>query len=169
MGGFDALGPAIVLQTQGALPTSAECGVVFSSEVVDKDGNPVCAPMDGDIANGCEPGDATAIRFATEELAFVKITTSISRTSKIVLKANVPLDAASLANITVTEGTDTIYTAFTATLVAGSATDIAIQSTADGGFAANTAYKVTVPTTVTDAYHKAAPAAFETSYTTGAQ
>lgn len=171
MGGFDALGPAIVLKTLGALPTSAECGVVFSPDIIDKDGNPVCAPMDGDIANGCEPGDTSAIKFSTEELAFVKITTSAMRTKDVVLRANVPLDAASLINITIIEGMDTVYTDFRANLGAGAATnEILIQPTAaDGqGFAPNTVYKITVPTTVTDAYHQGAAQPVEISFTTGA-
>jgi hypothetical protein len=170
MGGFDAIGPAIVLKPLSALPTSAECGVVFSPDVVDKDDNPVCAPMDGDVANGCEPGDTSAIRFSTEELAFVNLTSAVERKNPIVIKANVPLDAASLVNITVIEGTDTVFTAFTANLDPATPTnEIRIQPSAADGFAANTAYKITVPTTVTDAYHHAAAQPFEVSFTTGAQ
>lgn len=64
--GFDALGPAIVLVPSGALPSGATCGVSFASDVVDKDGQRVCAPADGDRAAGCTPGDTSAIAFTVE-------------------------------------------------------------------------------------------------------
>lgn len=167
-GGFDALGPAVVLVPGGALPTGAECGVFFSSEVVDKDGNQVCAPRDGDIANGCTPGDTTAFTFTVEPLEVSLVTAVMDpgqpRTLDIKLKANVPLDPSSLANITVTEAA-TNYTQFTAMLSLPN--EITIHWTAAGGLTATTRYTITVPTTVTDAYHQPARQPFQITFTTG--
>src|SRR5690606_14019705 len=68
MGGFDVLGPAIVLVPDGPLPTDLSCGLAFAPEVVDKQGIQVCAPEGGDIAAGCLPGDVSAFRFGVEAL-----------------------------------------------------------------------------------------------------
>lgn len=170
-GGFDALGPAVVLVPGTSLPTSTECGLAFSSEVVDKDGIAVCAPPDGEIAAGCTPGDTSAITFTVEPLTFA-ITTAVpplKRTDDIVIAGNAMLDAASLANVTMTEA-GAPYTTFTATLggTVGAENQIRIRSTAVGGLAANTAYTITVPTTVTDFYHQPAKQPFQISFTTGA-
>src|SRR6185503_14798536 len=70
-GGFDALGPAIVLVPLDSLPTGSECGLTFSPDVVDKDGNQICAPPDGDITQGCTPGDTSAFRFSIQPLKFL--------------------------------------------------------------------------------------------------
>jgi hypothetical protein len=171
-GGFDALGPAVVVIPLGALPTGMTCGVAFSPEVVDKDGNQVCAPPDGDITRNCTPGDTTAVQFTVAGLSFAIASavspTAQSRTADIVIKANVPLDPATLANLTVTEA-GASYTQFTATLGLGvAANEITIHWTAAGGLAAATAYVITVPTTVTDLYHQAAAQPFQIAFTTGA-
>ena len=168
-GGFDALGPAIVLVTAGALPTSTTCSVAFSPEVVDKDGNQVCAPPGGDVEAGCTPGDTSAISFGVEPLRLaVELLnpTQQSRTAKISIATNVPLDADSLANITVVEGDATPYTAFTAAL--DDKGRIIITWTAAGGLAAATRYTITVPTTVTDAYHQAGTTPLVLTFTTAA-
>ena len=168
-GGFDALGPAVVLVSGGALPTSAECGVTFSSDVVDKDGNQVCAPPDGDITRGCTPGDTSAFKFTVEpltlSLAMPVVDPGQSRLNDLKIKANVPLDPGSLANITVTEGA-TAYTQFTATL--SMANEITIRWTAVGGLTAMTRYTITIPTTVTDTYHQPARQPLQIAFTTGA-
>jgi len=173
-GGFDALGPAIVLvpgPVPAALPTGTDCGVVFSPEVVDKDGNQVCAPPGGDITAGCTPGDTTAIRFTVEPLRFaissVFSATAQSRTADIKIRANVPLDAASVATVTVTEDPATNYTQFTAMLGAGTASnEITIHWTV--GLAASTHYTITLPTTVTDAHHQPAKQPLQIAFTTSA-
>jgi hypothetical protein len=69
-GGFDALGPALVI-VPATLPTGATCGVTFGDRVVDRDGVRLCAPADGDRANGCTPGDTSAIAFTVEPTVFV--------------------------------------------------------------------------------------------------
>jgi len=173
-GGFDALGPAIVLVPGspthlGALPTSLTCGLTFSPEVVDKDGNQVCAPDNGDLASDCSPGDTSAFRFTVEPLVFtntLRVTDGQSRTKDILIDANAPLDVASVATITVTEGQDTSYADFTATR--NTPQEITIHWTAPGGLAAGTRYTITVPTTVVDSYQQPPIQPFQIAFTTSA-
>jgi len=165
-GGFDALGPAIVL-VPPALPTNLPCSLTFSPEVVDKEGNAVCAPQDGDLANGCSPGDTSAFTFSVEPLRFtaaVDLRGAVSRINSVKIKANAPLDPTSIATITVTEA-DVAYTKFVATL--SMPDEITIQWT-EGGLAATTAYKITLPTSVTDAFHQPALQPIEFAFVTGA-
>lgn len=172
-GGFDALGPAIVLVPTDSLPTGSDCGVTFSPDVVDKDGNQVCAPPDGDVARSCTPGDTSAFKFTTEPLKLSNasgVSTPQPTTADVVIQANAAIDPPSLANITVTEGDPgTPYTQFTVTLSTGGngtlLRTITIKWTP--GLTPNTPYTITVPTTVTDAYHKSAPQPFVLSFTTG--
>jgi hypothetical protein len=170
-GGFDALGPAVVLVPLGSIPTSMQCGIKFSPEVVDKDGNQVCAPAGGDIAAGCTPGDTSAISFKVDPLAFVKTSaqaTGQRRTDDITIDANAGLDPMSLANLKITEGAATPYTTFTATLAAGNPKQIIIHSMVVGGFAALTQYTIDVPIAVTDAYQQPPPQPFQVVFMTGA-
>jgi hypothetical protein len=171
-GGFDALGPAVVVVPGGALPTSMACGVAFSPDVVDKDGNRVCAPPGGDVTKDCVPGDTSAFKFTVEPLAFALgqaiVEPGQPRTADVKIKANVPLDPGSIAAITVTEAPATSYTQFTAMLDPLNASQIIIHWTAPGGLAATTRYTITLPTTVTDAYHQPVPQPFEVAFTTGA-
>jgi hypothetical protein len=166
-GGFDALGPAVVLVPNAALPTNLTCHVTFSPDVVDKDGIQVCAPAGGDRAAGCTPGDTTAFAFTVEPLTLVPVDqlTGASRTVKFRIRANAPLDAASLAGITVTEASGTAYPEIMTTLTMPN--EITVQSTAAGGFAASTAYTITVPMTVTDTFHQPAPQPVQIAFTTG--
>ncbi|HEY0991051.1 MAG TPA: Ig-like domain-containing protein [Kofleriaceae bacterium] len=171
-GGFDALGPAIVLVADGAYPTGSDCGLTFSPDVVDKDGNTVCAPPDGNRAAGCTPGDTSAVKFSTEPLKFSDssgvIATPPSPTADILILASAPLELASLANIAMTEGAATPYTQFTATLSTSAPLLRTIVIHPTVGLAPSTPYTITVPTTVTDAYHKGPPAPFTLSFTTAA-
>lgn len=175
-GGFDALGPAIVLvpgpAPDVALPTNVDCSIVFSSDVVDKDGNQVCAPTGGDIRAGCTPGDTSAVRFHVEPMALAIVPPispqAQSRTADVLVRANVPIDQASLATITVIEGPATHYTQFTPTVSGTEPDQITIHWTALGGLAANTHYTITVPTTVTDRYHQSPLQPLQIAFTTGA-
>jgi hypothetical protein len=144
-----------------ALPTNVDCGIVFSSDVVDKDGNQVCAPANGELSAGCTPGDTSAIRFHVEPMTFAAATPTtqpVSRTADFVIQANAPIDPASIANITVTEAPATDYTQFTAVLTVANMApvpnQISVHWTAAGGLAPSTQYTITVPTTVTDRYHQ---------------
>ena len=68
-GNILGLGPAIILQPAIGLRTSSDCTISFRPEVTDKDGNPVCAPPNGDIKQSCTPGDTSAVSFSVEPLA----------------------------------------------------------------------------------------------------
>jgi hypothetical protein len=174
-GGFDVLGPAIVLvpgpsvpPDDVSLPTSSECQVVFSPDVVDKDGIQVCAPPGGDVTASCTPGDTSAFKFSVEPMTFQLgagiIPAAQPRTADILIRSNVAIDAVSVGGITVTEDPATNYTDFTAVL--SPSNQVTIHWTAVGGLAAATHYTITVPTTVTDKYHKAPPQPFTVAFTT---
>ena len=96
-GGFDAMGPAVVLLPAGAdgtgmvpskfgpaMPTNMTCGLFFSPDVVGKNNIQVCAPPNGRPAgmapDGCDnvnldqcnetctPGDTSAVSWKTQPL-----------------------------------------------------------------------------------------------------
>ena len=166
--GFDDLGPAVVV-VPGALPAGSACSVVFAPDVVDASGTQVCAPPGGDITAPCAPGDTSAVQFSVEPLGF---TTSVidpgqPRGNPIAIVASAPIEVTTLAGITVTEAPATSYTRFALSL-GPDGTEIGILWTAPDGLAANTRYTITIPTTVTDRYQRAAASAFEVSFTTGA-
>jgi hypothetical protein len=170
-GGFDALGPAVVLVPKPQLPTSQDCTVVFGPSVVDKDGNQVCAPPNGDITAGCTPGDTSAVHFQVEPMGFLPQGISDpgqSRTSPITLRAPASIDPASITGITVTEGTSTPFTNFTPSVGTMSSTNLLTITWGAGGLAAATRYTITIPTTVTDSYHFGPPQPIQISFTTSA-
>lgn len=68
-GGVALLGPALVLNFTIGLPTSSTCTLQFDPDVVDKDGNAVCAPPNGDVDQDCPaPGDTSLVTFGTAAL-----------------------------------------------------------------------------------------------------
>jgi Bacterial Ig-like domain len=169
MGGFDALGPAIVLRPAGALPTGVACSLTFSSEVVDKQGVGVCAPPAGDIAAGCTPGDLSEVSFIVEPLSIVSsmITdgqTNVPRSPLFLLTFIAPLDPASIQNIQITPAPPTppVISFVAATM------NMSVRLDFSGGpLAAQTQYTVTIPTTITDAYGRPLEEARTISFTTG--
>ena len=66
--GVDGLGPAIIVVPRDGLPSGTECGVVFARNVVDKQGNMICASNNLGV---CVPGDTTAIHFAVDTLRLI--------------------------------------------------------------------------------------------------
>jgi hypothetical protein len=89
-GGFNSVGPALVLKPARAMPTSSTCTLVFGNKTtsprdfpdrsyigaVDKDHNQVCAPTvtveDGQLVVGdCAPGDLARLSWQTEPLFLV--------------------------------------------------------------------------------------------------
>lgn len=174
LGSFDVLGPAMVLVPGGVsasvLPTGATCGVVFSPEVVSRDGEALCAPAGGDVGAGCTPGDTSAFQFSVEALAFTADINpqAQSRTDDVAIVTNAPLDEASVAGVTVTQA-GARYTEFIATAFSRAIDEIGIHWTASGGLLPATQYTITVPTSVTDQFHQAAPQPFQVSFTTAAQ
>lgn len=178
-GGFEALGPAIVLVPRGGtLPTSTPCGLTFSSDVRDKQGNVVCAPPAGrsrdcdptlggaacQAALECAEGDVSAVAFSVEPLRFsVSIAdgaVGVGPADEIVGNANTSIAPTSLANITLTDGTAS--PAFTVT--ASFSTQFKITFATP--LAAATTYTLTVPTTVTDSFGQGLPAPIVVHFTT---
>jgi hypothetical protein len=138
MGGFEALGPAIVLAGGGidangrdhgaTLPTNSACTLSFASNIVDKQGVQICAPPNGDITLDCSPGDLSEFSFETEILEFIPITfsanaTGVSRAGPMVIATTAPLLAATVLpeNITITENGNP-FTAFAPDFKANMAT-----------------------------------------------
>lgn len=168
MGGFDALGPALVVAPTDALPTNLRCNLTFSPAVVDKQGNQVCAPAGGDITQGCTEGDVSAFEFQTQALdvsnqSFSDGDTGVDRAGPVVIVATAPVSAATLGAITVTQGT-TPFTGFTVTLPQPQA--IRISWTAP--LAAMTTYTISVATTLADTYGQTLVMPVTYTFTTGA-
>jgi len=179
MGGFDALGPAIVLAVDsmpphsGSLPTGQTCQFVFSSDVVDKTGNNVCAPANGDVTGTCTEGDVSAFQFKTQDFvvknqSFQTGATGVSRTAPVIFVASAPVDPASIPpakpSITVTGPGNTPVTGFTVTQPQPQTIRLTWNA---GALAANTTYTITITSAVTDTYGlPVAPVTF--TFTTGA-
>ncbi|HEU0034939.1 MAG TPA: Ig-like domain-containing protein [Kofleriaceae bacterium] len=174
MGGFDALGPAIVLIPNGtvgdhALPTNIDCELTFNAEIVDKQGISVCAPPGGDVSLPCTPGDVSAFKFKTEALSVApasweNMATGVSPTdTTAVFSLNSTIDPTRLAQVTVKEGT-TNFTNFTIT----NPMPTLIQITWGATLKSNTTYEITFPTGITDKYGQPLPAPAVFTFTTGA-
>jgi hypothetical protein len=169
MGGFDALGPAIVLVPQMGLPSNIDCQLVFASDVVDKQNIQVCAPPNGDIASDCTPGDTSKVAFKTEPMifdpGFMSGVTGLSRVDPVVLQGITTLDPTSVNGITMTQA-GAAFTAFTVTITNMGATLVVTPMGA--GFAANTLYTLTVTSGVKDTFGQSTPAPITITFTTGA-
>jgi len=171
-GGFDALGPAIVLETaQNGLPTGQRCELVFADDIVDKQGERICAPAGGNVDAGCTPGDVSAFSFTVETLAFSAepqdMATGVSLTEPASFIFNANIDNTTLGGIVVenvTVGT---------TLVAGTDFTTAIfqnrtvRVSWPNGLDADTQYRITIPTTVTDMFGQGMPDEKSITFTTG--
>lgn len=165
MGGFDVLGPAINLAPSGPLPTNAECSLVFAEDVVDKQGERVCAPPDGDISAGCTPGDVSAFKFRVEPIRIRQTTpamdgaVNVPRNVMLIYAINVPLTPATLAGVTITPAPP------------GAVTVTSDQGSLVISFAApldpQTQYTVTFPTTLTDTHGQPLPQERTFRFTTG--
>ena len=185
LGGFDALGPAVVLQvdkpplapigTPAFFPTNLECSLVFSAAVVDKSGEKVCTPPAGDIATNCSPGDTAAFKFKVEPLrvttsSFTDGATNISRTIPINLRATAPIDPATLdlAGLFQTGGIRMTPAPPAGTVITAPTADtLKITPPTTGGFAANTTYTIMITSALTDYYGQALPQPITLTFTTG--
>lgn len=170
MGGFDALGPAIVLvPTMQVLPTNLDCQISFAGDVVDKQNVQVCAPPNGDVLSDCSPGDTTKASFKTEPMTFVSDAagaTGLSKTEPVVIGGITTLDPTSVNGITITGPGATPFTTFVTTIVnMGQALVVTPNAP---GFAANTTYTLTVTSGVKDTFGQPAPAPYVITFTTGA-
>jgi hypothetical protein len=173
-GGFDVLGPAIVLTPSGTLPTGATCGLVFDPSVVDKQGNQVCAPPNGDVTQNCTPGDVTAFHFGVEglQLTVQGITdgqVDVSPTDAIIVASNAPLDPASAIDPThivlVTAAAPTVDVPLNYTLMNNNSTIRIVPTTPP--LLSNTPYILKLPTTVHDAFGQGMASEIDVNFTTG--
>lgn len=170
MGGFEALGPAIVLVPQNGLPNNLDCQIAFAETVVDKQNIRVCAPASGDPEDDCTPGDTAQVKFKSEPMKFQSVSfaegaTGISRTDPVVFVANTNIDPMATSGVTITGPGTTPFTAFTATITMNKI--ITITPTG-AGFDPNTMYTVTLATSIKDAFGQPLPTAMVVHFTTGA-
>jgi len=176
MGGFDALGPAVVFAPNGfmgnhAMPTNLDCHIDFAENIVDKSGIRICAPPNGDIKQNCTPGDVSAFGFKTEALAltpasWVNGETGVSRTDDALFSSNAPLSTPGMATVTMKEGGagGTNFTAFTVKLMMPQL----FQLTYTGaGLKASTEYEVTFTPALQDSWAQPLPAPQIFTFTTG--
>jgi hypothetical protein len=178
MGGFDALGPAIVLQPDpipGAgvdiafLPTNTTCSLTFSPDIVDKQGNQLCTPPDGDIKKNCTPGDVSAFSFKVQPLGFKSGGQTVfdgdtgqPTTGSYTFGFTAPLAATAAASITVTEGT-TPFTDFTVTQPLPESVRITWSA---AGLKPNQDYTITFGAGFADLYNKPLPAPISITFKT---
>jgi hypothetical protein len=175
-GGFDAMGPAIVLVPEGGImPTNVTCGLTFDPSVVDQKDLQMCAvpggrPADctGRLADcpeflaNCTPGDVSAFSFGVEALSIsspiIDGQMDVPLTLPLFFNANAPLLAASVANIT-----------FSPTPPGGVAITLSsstsIQMVFATGLAPSTMYTITFPTTLTDTFGQGLPAPLVVTFT----
>lgn len=178
-GGFEVLGPAIVLVPGAPLPTNIACNLTFADTVVDKKGVEVCAPVGGDISQSCSPGDVSAFSFKVAELELTPqgledMATDVSTTDSIFINASAPLKGSSINTTTVqirlddgsnppTGALQTIVPTGTNPDANGNPLKIQIKPT---GLLPNTKY-VLVIDGVTDTYGQPPPAKLIIHFTTG--
>jgi len=194
IGGFDALGPAIVLTPLGALPTNVECQLAFADgtmafpdsqnpgsalpAITDKQNQKLCTPPNGDVAQSCQEGDTSGFKFKVEPLSIIQLpfpdqAMNIPRNigamggTAIDFLFNAPLAPASLSTITVTPA---LPAGATITLVGTNLTAITVRLSGPMGtqLAANTMYTITIGNGVTDTYGQPLPTPLVIHFTTGA-
>lgn len=170
-GGVSVLGPALVLVPSQGLPTRSRCTLVFADDVIDRDGNRLCAPAGGDVDMPCATdGDTSLISFGTETLRFKGNTpannATVARLSPgtankygfFSLSFNVFMSIDSLKNhVLITEGGAAVTSAYEIVQTTGATKYEFRFANPDGtgkptGFKPSTVYSVTVEPTVTDTF-----------------
>ncbi len=174
--GVDGLGPAMVLFAQFGLRTGSTCTIQFRPEVVDKDGNRICAPPGGDVREDCPgDGDTEAIQFQVEPLALdaydlgsenaegdIEPGTGTDQT--ILLEFVTDVDPESLGAITLaTGGADVPIEA-----VVGSM-GFNVVVTVPAGYLPESEYTLTIGTGVTDPFGAGPPEPIALTFTTSAE
>ncbi len=165
-GGFNAIGPAVIIGPTTGLPTSSDCAIDFDDTVVDKDHFRICAPPDGDISMDCDEGDTSLVTFGTQALVFagsnppnngtnVALTSGGSSDARILVIFNADVDD----NIDDTWFTlmagSTEVTNWTA--VRDPMTHANVTITVPGGYTAGTTYSLTAEEGVKDSFGIALP------------
>lgn len=194
IGGFEALGPAVVISPAGPLPTNVECQLAFADgtmafpdsqnpgsplpAITDKQNQKLCTPPNGDVLQSCSEGDLSAFKFKVEPLTIVQLpfmdnATNVNRNigamggTPIDFLTNVPLNPASLSTITITPA---LPAGAVVTLVGtgNNARTIRISGPMGTTLPANTMYTVTIGSGVTDTFMQPLPTQLVIHFTTGA-
>jgi hypothetical protein len=192
LGGFDALGPALVISPTGPLPANVECGLTFADgtmaypdlqnpgsplpAITDKQNQKLCTPPNGDILQPCSEGDTSQFKFKVEPIAVIQMPFDNNATGinpnigamggqPIDFLINVPLAPASLATINVTPA---LPAGATITLVGmgNNARTIRISGPTGTTLTANTMYTITIGTGVTDTFNQPVTTPVALSFTT---
>jgi hypothetical protein len=157
--GLDALGPAIVMRPRDGLPRGTACTLDFAADVMDKDGNALCAPAGGDPAAGCTPGDTSAVTFTTEPtfrlLSSVPASGAVGvgrNPVTIVLQFSAVMDLGSLAGDIVIEENGVVTEAFTVSEATTAGDSVGYRFVRAGAAAPSTTFRVTIPPTVRTVY-----------------
>lgn len=109
--GKKGLGPVIVLKTIAGvgLPASQNCTIQFHPDVVDHDGNQICAPEGGLVDNGCTAGDTSRVAFGTQAIAIDDVdiedgsmNVSVDESGFFGVYFNANMDSSTLAAVTLT-------------------------------------------------------------------
>ncbi|HTE54365.1 MAG TPA: Ig-like domain-containing protein [Kofleriaceae bacterium] len=168
--GIDGLGPALVVIPAQGLRTGSSCTIGFRPEVVDKDGNRICAPPDGDPKRDCAGnGDTSAIAFRVEPLAFSSTEPDEGDTlalpnATVLLEFVAPVDLATLDSITMATGAGDDVPIEVTQVDKTDATNFRVV--APGGYLPGTEYTITVGTGLTDLLGGTPPAPFALHFTT---
>ena len=168
--GLKGLGPALVVVPARGFRTGSTCTVSFRPEVVDKDGNRVCAPPAGDPRRDCAgDGDTSAVQFHVEPLAFSSTDPedgeAISTSDVVLLTFVAPINVDTLGAITMTSG-DGDPVAITVTRVEAD-DDTRFYVNAEDGLVDGTDYTVTVGTSLQDSFGGTPPEPFALRFSTG--
>jgi hypothetical protein len=165
--GINGLGPALVLVPLRGMKTGAACTIAFRDEVVDKDGNTVCAPPGGDVTGNCTGGDTSEVSFKVEPLKLAASDPAAGATiapggTTILMQFNAAIDPDTVGAITLTA--DAVDVPVDPVVSEDDATIVTI--TVPGGFTASTSYVMSFSTALTDIFGGALPDAVDVAFET---
>lgn len=172
--GIDSLGPAVVLVPTAGFRTGANCVISFRDEVVDKDGERVCAPEGGDISLPCS-GAGTEVAFGVEALNvidsdpvadqdMVSLTDGGSPDKSLFIQFNAQIAPESVTAFTLTEnGVDRTGDVTVMVPEGGTLLTLVVA----GGLVGDTDYELNIDTTLTDLYGGVLPQSVALNFTTG--
>ncbi len=165
------LGPVIVVQPEAGfgMPGGVSCTVEFNDAVTDYEGNKVCAPAGGLVANGCANGDTTQIAFGTEAVAIDRSNpkdgdVNVAVTQRIGATFNANMDVATVGAISLTAGG--VDVAITATVADDDRASLTVG--VEGDLLENTEYVLTIGTGFHDSFGSGLPQEETITFTTGA-
>ncbi len=171
--GHRSLGPAIVLFPEDALglPTNADCHIQFRPDVVDHDGNRICAPPGGLITETCSDGDVSLVRFHTDTLTMLRsvpadgeVDVPLYTSQFFAMAFNAAINTDTLGAVTVSNGVSSIP----ANVEVWDDPYLLILSL-DEDFAPSTTYTLTVSTALQDVLGGSLPTEVTVTWTTASE